>query len=106
MEKITYQENSSSRFKIIKRHETEVKGIKFLQTPFLLGFNVKIYHEGNISKTADFDDFFFLLKFRKCKSRSHGLSLKRNKKRKMRAVKRTNTSLKALSQELKGNGGH
>ena len=50
--------------------------------------------------------FFSLLEFRKRKSRSHGLRQKGNKKRKMRAVKRTNTSLKDLSQELKGNDRH
>ena len=34
VEKLTYDKNSSSRFKIIKRHETELKWIKLLQTPF------------------------------------------------------------------------
>ena len=105
MEKITYQENSSTRFKIIKRHETELKWIRFLQTHFPLGFNDNIYHEGSISKMADFD-VVFLLGFRKRKSRSHGLRQKGNKKRKMCAVKRSNTSLKDLSQELKGNDRH
>ena len=52
VEKITYQENSS-KFKIIKRHETKLKWIKFLQTHFPLGFN------DNISKMADFDVFSF-----------------------------------------------
>ena len=33
VEEITYGANSTSRFKIIKRHETELKWIKFLQTP-------------------------------------------------------------------------
>ena len=31
VEKLTYDKNSSSRFKIIKRHETELKWIKLLQ---------------------------------------------------------------------------
>ena len=31
VEKLTYDKNSSSRFEIIKRHETELKGIKLLQ---------------------------------------------------------------------------
>lgn len=105
VEKLTYHENSSARFKIIKRHETELKWIKFLQTPFPLGFNDNIYHEGNISKMADFD-VFSLLEFHKRKSRSHGLRQKGNNKRKLRAVKRTTTSLKDLSQILKGNGRH
>ena len=34
--------------------------IKRLQTPFPLGFNDNIYHEGNISKMPDFDAFFLL----------------------------------------------
>ena len=54
VEKLTYDKNSSSRF---KRHEPELKWIKLLQTPFPLGFNDNIYHEGNISKMPDFDVF-------------------------------------------------
>ena len=38
-------------------HETELKWIKFLQTPFPLGYNDNIYHEGNINKMSDFDVF-------------------------------------------------
>ena len=60
VEKITYDANSTSRFKIIKRHETELKWIKLLQTPYPLGFNDNIYHEGNLSKMPDFDVFFFV----------------------------------------------
>ena len=60
VEKIIYDPNSSTRLKNIKRHETELKWIKFLQSPFPLGFNNNnIYHEGNISKMPDFDVFFF-----------------------------------------------
>ena len=81
VEKLTYDQNSSSRFKIIKRHETELKWIKLLQTPFPLGFNDNIYHEGNISKMPDFD-VFSLLEIRKRKSRSHGIRKKGNGKRK------------------------
>ena len=51
------------------------------QTPFPLGFNDNIYHEGNISKMPDFD-MFSLLEIRKRKSRSHGIRKKRNSKRK------------------------
>ena len=56
VEKITYEANLTSRFKIIKRHETELKWIKLLQTPYPLGFNDNIYHEGHtcISKMPDF----------------------------------------------------
>ena len=71
VEKIIYDPNSSTRFKNIKRHETELKWIKFLQSPFPLGFNDNIYHEGNISKMPDFD-VFSVLECKKRKSRSHG----------------------------------
>ena len=37
VEKLTIDKNSSSRFKIIKRHETELKWITLLQTPFSTG---------------------------------------------------------------------
>ena len=60
MEKITYDANSTSRFKIIKRYGTELKRIKLLQAPYPLGFNDNIYHEGNLSKMPDFDVFSFL----------------------------------------------
>ena len=36
--KIIYDPNSSSRLKNIKRQETELKWIKFFQSPFPLGF--------------------------------------------------------------------
>ena len=49
VEKIIYDPNSSARIKKIKRHETELKWIKFLQSTFPLGFNDNVYHEGNIS---------------------------------------------------------
>ena len=105
VEKLTYDKNSSSRFKIIKRHETELKWIKLLQTPFPLGFNDNICHEGNISKMPNFD-VFSLLEIRKRKSRSHGIRKKGNGKRKKRAVKRPNTSLKDLSKVLEDHGRH
>ena len=60
VEIITYDANSTPRFKIIERHETELKWVKLLQTPFPLGFNDKIYHEGYISKMPDFDVFSLL----------------------------------------------
>ena len=72
VEKISYDENSSIRLKNIKRFETELKWIKLLQTPFPLGFNDNIYHEGNISKIPDFD-VLTLSESRKRKSRSHGI---------------------------------
>ena len=60
MEKIIYDDTSSLRFKIIKRHGTELKWIKLLQTPFPLGFHDNINQEGNISKMPDFNVFLFL----------------------------------------------
>ena len=83
VEKITYDANSTSRFKIIKRHETELKWIKLLQTPYPLGFNDNIYLEGNLSKMPDFD-VFSLLEFRKRTARSHGIKKNGNCKRKSR----------------------
>ena len=41
-------------------------------SPFPLGFNDDIYHEGNISKMPDFD-MYSLLEIRKRKSRLHGI---------------------------------
>ena len=52
-----YDINSSTRFKNIKRHETELKWNKFLQSPYPLDFNDNIYHEDNISKMPEFDFF-------------------------------------------------
>ena len=63
---------STSRFKIIKRHETDLKWIKSLKMPFSLGLNDNIYQGGNIPKMSDFD-IFFLLECRKRKTRSHGV---------------------------------
>ena len=60
VEQIIYDPNASSRLKNIKRHETELKWIKFLQSHFPSGFNDNIYHEGNISKMPDFAVFSLL----------------------------------------------
>ena len=57
---------------MIERHETELKWIKLLQTPYPLGFNDNIYHKGNLFQMPDFD-VFSLLEFRKGTSRSHGI---------------------------------
>ena len=64
VEKIDYDANSTSRFKIIKRHETELKWIKLLQTPYPPRFNDNIYNEDSLSKMPDFN-VFSLLEFRK-----------------------------------------
>ena len=36
-----------------------LNGLKILQSPFPLGFNDNIYHEGNIFKMPDFDVYLF-----------------------------------------------
>ena len=105
VEKITYDANSTSRFKIIKRHETELKWIKFLQTPYPLGFNDNIYHEGNLSKMPDFD-VFSLLEFRKRTARSHGIKKNGNCKRKSRVQKLANCTLRDLAAKLDVHGRH
>ena len=105
MEKLTYDKNSSSRFKIIKRHETELKWIKLLQTPFPLVFNDNIYNEGNISKMPDFG-VFSLLEIRKRKSRSQWYKEKGKWQTKKAPVKGSNTSLKDLSKVLEDHGRH
>ena len=51
-------------------------------------------------------DVFSLLEIRKRKSRSHGIRKKGNSKRKKRAVKGSNTSLKDLSKVLEDHGRH
>ena len=103
--KITYASNSTSRFKIIKRHETELKRIKLLQTPYSLGFNDNIYHEGNLSKMPDFD-VFSLLEFRKRKTRSHGIKKNGNCKRKSRVQKLANCTLRDLAIKFDVHGRH
>ena len=59
---------------------------ELLQTPYPLGFNDNIYHEGNLSKMPDFD-VFSLLEFRKRIDRSHGIKKNENCKRKSRVQK-------------------
>ena len=55
VEKITYDDNSSKRYRNILRRELELKRIKLLQIPHPLGFNDNFYHEGNISRLLDFE---------------------------------------------------
>ena len=99
VEKITYDANSTSRFKIIERHETELKWIKLLQTPYPPGFNDNIYREGNLSELPDFD-VSSLLEFRKRTARSHGIKKNGNCKRKSRVQKLANCSLRDLAAKL------
>ena len=77
-----------------------------MQSPFPLGFNDNIYHEGKFSKMPDFD-VFSVLECKKRKSRSQGKRKNGNvKKRKICTEKRLNTSLKDLSLALTNHGWH
>ena len=102
---LSYDSNSSTRFKNIKRFETELKWIKLLQTSFPRGFNDNIYHEGNISKMPDFG-VLTILESRKRKSRSHGIRKRGNDKRKRCAAMKLNTSLNDLASKLREHGRH
>ena len=82
-----------------------LKWIKLFQTPFPLGFNDNIYHEGNISKMPDFD-VLTLSESRKRKSRSHGIRKKGNDKRKRCATMKLYTSLNDLAVKLRIHGRH
>ena len=59
VEKITYDDNSTKRYKYVLRHELELEWIKLLKTPHPLGFIDNIYHKGNLSRLHDFDVFSF-----------------------------------------------
>ena len=85
VEKLIHKSDSTERFKNILRHELEHKWIKRLQTPFPLGFNDNIYHEGNISKMPDCDAFS-LLDIKKRNKRSHGKRKNGKFKRKHKTV--------------------
>ena len=71
VESILNDDNATKNYRNILRHELKLKWIKLLQTPHLLGFNDKIYHEGNISRLPEFD-VFSLLDIHKSNKRSHG----------------------------------
>ena len=103
VEKLTYDKNSSLRFKIIKRHEAVLKWIKLLQTPFPLGFNDDIYHEVTFLKCLILTSF---LSWKFENVNLDRIRKKGNSKRKKRAVKRSNTSLKDLSKVLEDHGRH
>ena len=82
VEEMIFNSNSTERYKNIVRHETELKWIKSLQTPFPLAFNdnIHVYHQGNISKMPDFD-VFSLLNIRRRNRRSRGKRKNGNLKR-------------------------
>ena len=81
VEEMIFNSNSTERYKNIFRHETELKWIKLLQTPFPLDFNDNIYHSRNISKMPDFD-VLTLLDIRRRNRRSRGERKNCNLKRK------------------------
>ena len=96
VEEMIFDSNSTERYKNIFRHETELKWIKLLQTPFPLGFNDNIYHQGNISKMPDFDvHVFSLLDIRRRNRRSRGKRKNGNFKRKHKNI--TFWTLRAFS---------
>ena len=101
-EKNIYDPNSSSRSKNIKRHETELKWIKNLQSPFqvlMIIYTMKVI----FLKCLILMGFF---SFGMQKSRSHGKRKNGNIKRKSCTEKRINTSLKYLSIALNNHGRH
>ena len=105
MEKITYDANSTSRFKIIERHETELKWIKLLQTPYPLGFMTIYTMKVIFLKMTDFV-VLSLLEFRKRTARSHGIKKNGNCKRKSRVQKLSNCTLRDLDTKLDVRGRH
>ena len=105
VEKIIYDPNSPSRLKDIKRHETKLIWIKFLQSPFPLGLMI-INTMKVIFLKCQILMFFSLLECKRRKSRSHGKRKNGNIKRKTCTEKRTNASLKDLSIALNNHGRH
>ena len=103
--KITYDANLTSRFKIIKRHETELKWIKLLQTPYPLGFNDNTNPEGNLSKMPDYD-VFLCYNFANEKLDHMDLRKNENCKRKSRVQKLANCTLRDLATKLDVHGLH
>ena len=85
--RIIYDPNSSTRLKNIKRHETELKWITFLQSPFPL---MIIYTMKATFLKCQILKFFLVLEGKKRKSRSHGKRKNGNIKRKICTEKRLN----------------
>ena len=103
--KITYDANTTSRFKIIKINETELKRINLLQTPYPLGFNDNIYHDGNLSKMPYFDVFSLL---ESCKQTARSYRIKKNGNciRKSRVQQLADCTLRDLTAKLEVHSRH
>ena len=101
LEKITYDDNSSKRYRNSLRHELELKWIKLLKTQHPLNVDDNIYHEGNNSRLPDFD-FFSLLDIPKPNKGSHSKRKNGNLKRKNKHV----LTLSDLRITLKHSGRH
>ncbi len=79
----------------------ELNWIRKLQTPYPLGLNDNIYHEGNISQNPDID-IFNISDIIKRKRRSHGIRINHNIKRKHNRT----ISLSDLNKIYKSSGRH
>jgi hypothetical protein len=88
VEQIIYDSDASASFKVKFRHLAELKWIKSLQTPFLLGLNDSIFQQNKISKNPNID-IFSILNVRKRKSRSHERRRNGNIKRKLPSLSPT-----------------
>ena len=106
VEKDIYDPNSSSRLKTIMRHETELKWIKLLQSPFPLGLMIEYNMKVIFLKCLNLMGFFLLEIKKKRKSRAHGKRKAGNIKLKMCTGKCINTFLKDLSIALNNHGRH
>jgi len=82
VECLSFDRNTSSKFKIKARCTAEFncQWVKRLQTPYPLGLNDNILHQGHISNDPSVD-IFSLCELRKRKSRSHGRRQNGNIKR-------------------------
>ena len=101
VEQVSYDDNTTSSFKSKARLIAEFKWIQNLQTPFPLGLNDNIFQSGNISKDPSID-IFSIFSQRKRRSRSHGVRINGNIKRKSRRT----SNLNELNQLLNRAGKH
>lgn len=101
LESFDFDPTLTKRFKYQARCLAELEWIKLLQTPYPLGLNDNIYHEGNISKNPDID-VFNILSITKRKRRSHGRRKNHNIKRKSKS----SISMSELFSIYKHSGRH